>query len=301
MRGGHCGRDDEIRMKIVSYNIQFGRGLDGVIDLVRVCAAIRGADIACLHEVDQWWQRSGDCDQAAEIGGLLPTYYYAFGSSFDVDASSRAAHSAVVNRRRRHGNLILSRWPILSMRCLHLPKWHYEDRFNMQMTCVEAVVNAGGHALRIYNCHAGYLDAGERQMQFEYLARAIAAAPGERGAWSGRADIDGDDWSNGRQAPPMPAGALVCGDFNATPDSAELRQLLTATGLVDCWSLADTENRQSSTLRKGTSRDIDIAGKVDHILVTQELAGAVEAAAIDQRADGSDHKPVTAVLALRSE
>ena len=288
-------------MKIVSYNIQFGRGLDGEIDLVRTCRALRSADIACLQEVDQWWRRSGDCDQAAEIGGLLPTYFYVYGSSFDVDASARTAHSAVVNRRRRHGNLILSRWPILSMRCLHLPKWHYDDRFNMQMSCIEAVVDAGGQALRIYNCHAGYLDAGERQQQFAYLAQVIAAAPGERGAWSGRADIDGDDWSNRRSPPPMPASAVVCGDFNATPDSAEFRQLLESSGLVDCWSLADTGNRDSSTLRKGTSRDIDISGKIDHILVTPDLAETVEEAAIDQQADGSDHKPVSAELELPSE
>jgi endonuclease/exonuclease/phosphatase family metal-dependent hydrolase len=288
-------------MKIVSYNIQFGRGLDGEVDLVRVCRAIRGADIACLQEVDQWWQRSGFRDQAAEIGGLMPTYYYAFGASFDVDASAYTAHRAVVNRRRRHGNLILSRWPILSLRCLHLPKWHYEDRFNMQMSCVEAVMEVGGHAFRIYNCHAGYLAAGERQAQFEFLEQAIAAAPGERGAWSGRPDIDGDDWSNGRLAPPMPASALVCGDFNSTPDSAEFRQFLEVTGLVDCWSLADTDNRRSSSLRKGTSRDIDITGKVDHILVTPDLSGMVEAAAIDQQADGSDHKPVSAVLSMPSE
>jgi len=99
----------------------------------------------------------------------------------------------------------------------------------------------------------------------------------------------------------MPAGALVCGDFNAPPDSAEFRQLLDATGLVDCWTLADTENRESSTLRKGSSRDIDIAGKIDHILVTPELADYVDAAAIDEQADGSDHKPVSAVLELPSE
>jgi endonuclease/exonuclease/phosphatase family metal-dependent hydrolase len=71
-------------MKVASYNIQFGRGLDGVIDLVRSCQAIRGADIICLQEVDQGWKRSGDKDQAQEIAGLLPTYYYVYGSSFDV-------------------------------------------------------------------------------------------------------------------------------------------------------------------------------------------------------------------------
>jgi hypothetical protein len=31
-------------MRVISYNIQYGRGRDGVIDLVRSCNAIRGAD-----------------------------------------------------------------------------------------------------------------------------------------------------------------------------------------------------------------------------------------------------------------
>jgi endonuclease/exonuclease/phosphatase family metal-dependent hydrolase len=109
-------------MRVISYNIQYGRGRDGVIDLVRSCNAIRGADIICLQEVDQHWQRSGDLDQAAEISGLLPSYYAVYGSSFDVDASAPAAHGAITNRRRRHGNMILSRWPLLSMRILNLPK-----------------------------------------------------------------------------------------------------------------------------------------------------------------------------------
>ena len=92
-------------MKVASYNIQFGRGLDGVIDLVRTCSAIRGADIICLQEVDQGWKRSGEKNQDVEISGLMPSYYYVYGSSFDVDASSRAAHGAVINRRRRHGRI----------------------------------------------------------------------------------------------------------------------------------------------------------------------------------------------------
>ncbi len=128
-------------MRVVSYNIQFGRGLDGLVDLVRPCRAVRGADIICLQEVDQYWRRSGDSDQPAEISGLLPSYYAVYGSSFDVDASAPAAHGAVTNRRRRHGNMILSHWPILSMRTLNLPKQHYADKFNMHMTCLEAVID----------------------------------------------------------------------------------------------------------------------------------------------------------------
>ena len=75
-------------MRVISYNIQFGKCMDGRNDLARTSNVIRGADIICLQEVDQFWKRSGNCDQAAEIAGLLPTYYYVYGSSFDVVSRS---------------------------------------------------------------------------------------------------------------------------------------------------------------------------------------------------------------------
>lgn len=285
-------------MKVISYNIQFGRGLDGVVDLVRTCEAVRGADIICLQEVEQFWQRSGNADQPAEIAGLLPTYHCVYGSSFDVDASLRSAHGAVINRRRRHGNLVLSRWPILSSRCFNLPKTDYAKRFNMQMGFVECVIATEPEPMRVYNYHAGYLDADERIEQVSYFASVFARSPEEGGAWSGKLDIDRDDWSNRRAFPPMPRSAVVCGDFNAAPDTAEYRLLLESTGLLDCWSLTDVDHRCSSTLRKEISEDIRVAGKVDHILLTPNLAGGLREAGIDQVADGSDHRPVWIGLEL---
>ena len=285
-------------MKIISYNIQFGRGLDGVVDLVRTCDAIRGADIICLQEVDQWWRRSGYLDQAAAIGGLMPTYYYVYGSAFDVDASAPTAHHTIVNRRRRHGNMILSRWPIISMRTLSLPMRRYADLFNMRMTCLEAVVDTGTSILRVYNCHAGYLEAEERIAQMEYLGCLIAEAPTEGGAWSGRADIDGDDWSDGKAAPAMPQRVVLCGDLNSNPKSIEFGRLLELAGLTDCWLLVDPGNRESPTRHRETGDDIDSQGKIDHILVGADLRDGVLRVSIDEAAYGSDHKPVSAELAL---
>jgi endonuclease/exonuclease/phosphatase family metal-dependent hydrolase len=226
----------------------------------------------------------------------MPSYYYVYGSSFDVDASSRAAHGAVINRRRRHGNMILSRWPILSSRSLSLPKQHYADKFNMQMTCVEAVIDTGAIVTRIYSYHASYLDAAERLAQVTDFAGVFARSPVEQGAWSGKADIDGDDWSNQRKAPQMPQSAIVCGDFNAAPGTGEYGLLLESTGLNDCWALADPANRQSTTLKNETSEDIQVDGKVDHILITPDLCERLETVAIDDDADGSDHKPIRAIF-----
>lgn len=290
-------------MRIVSYNIQYGRGIDGRYDLARSCERLRGADIACLQEVEQFWQRSGDVDQPAEIARRLPEYYTVYGSSFDVDASRKTADGRVDNRRRRHGNLILSRWPILSSRSFDLPKRHYPDKFNMHMTCLEAVISieprtVGPRALRVYSYHAGYLESAERQAQVADFAARFVRAPDEGGAWSGKADIDGSDWGHGELAPPMPASAIVCGDFNCNPQSPEFGLLLELTGLVDCWSVVAADEANSPTLHNEGGEDVRVWGKIDHILVTPDLAGAIETVSIDHDCLASDHKPIELVLDL---
>lgn len=284
-------------MKVISYNIQYGKGMDGRFDLVRTCNRVRGADIICLQEVDQFWRRSGDVDQVAEISGLLPTCYYVFGSSFDVDASAAAAHGAVVNRRRRHGNMILSRWPILASRCFNLPKRYYTDKFNMHMCFLETVIACEPEPLRVYNYHAGYLESPERVDQIGEFSAVFNRACDEGGAWSGKADIDGVDWSNGKPPPPMPAEAIVCGDFNANIETDEYRLLLESTGLVDCWALADPERINAPTWKHERGEDVRMQGKIDHILTTPRLAERLTGVAIDHETDASDHKPIEARFA----
>jgi endonuclease/exonuclease/phosphatase family metal-dependent hydrolase len=279
-------------VEIVSYNIQFGRGLDRIIDLNRICLSVKGADIICLQEVEQGWQRSAEVDQPKLISEILPEYYTVFGSSFDVDNSVKNEQGHVVNRRRRHGVMILSAWPILSSRTFNLAKIHYADKFNMQMSFVEAVIEAEDKAIRIYNYHAGYLGSEERLNQVKQLVEAFQRSPGEHGAWSGKPDIDDDDWSNRKEKPEMPDTAIVCGDFNCSPDSSEYQYLIGNSDLVDCWSVSDPDNLNTSTRRRNISEDIKVAGKIDHIFVSQDLVDNVQRVMIDHEADGSDHKPV---------
>lgn len=42
-------------IRLVSYNIQYGTGLDGRVDLDRIVGEIDGADIICLQEVEAHW------------------------------------------------------------------------------------------------------------------------------------------------------------------------------------------------------------------------------------------------------
>jgi len=283
-------------MKILSYNIQFGRGLDRVYDLKRICETVKSADIICLQEVDAFWQRSGNVDQPELISELLPEFYSVFGASFDVDNSYKNQQGRVVNQRRRHGDMILSRWPIVSSRTFNLPKKHYADKFNMQMGFIEAVIQTETESLRIYNYHAGYQDIDERLEQIQCFGRIYRQSPREQGAWSGKADIDGDDWGNQTEAPMMPTKAIVCGDFNASYETAEYQYLIEQCGLTDCWRQLDPDNINTGTLKHEPTADIKISGKVDHILVSEELLDRVRSVAIDHEADGSDHKPVSCVI-----
>lgn len=285
-------------MEVVSYNIQFGRGLDRKIDLNRICQSIKDADIICLQEVEIGWKRSGDIDQPKAISEIFAEYYTVFGSSFDVDNSFKNEHGIIVNRRRQHGEMILSRWPILSSRTFNLTKTHHADKFNMQMGFVEAVIKIGNITLRVYNYHAGYLGSEERLNQVKQLVEAYQQSPGEQGAWSGKSDIDGDDWSNQEQAPEMPETAIVCGDFNCSPDSSEYQYLIDNSDLVDCWSVFDAPNLNTSTRRYGMTGDIKISGKIDHIFVSDDLVDCVQRVMIDHEAEGSDHNPVRCFLDL---
>ncbi|SVE16857.1 uncharacterized protein METZ01_LOCUS469711, partial [marine metagenome] len=70
-------------MKIVTYNIQFGCGRDGKVDLDRIIEAVRDADVIALQEVDRYWPRSGDIDQVKLIVDNFPIFDFAYGPGVD--------------------------------------------------------------------------------------------------------------------------------------------------------------------------------------------------------------------------
>jgi len=170
-------------MKLVSCNIQYGKGKDGRFDLARICAALEGADLIALQEVERHWPRSGEQDQPAEIARLLGGgYHAAYGPGFDVDASGGTPGT----RRRQFGNLVLSRWPILSTRHHLLPKMGLTRQFSLQRSVIEAVIAQPGSApLRVHSLHLSHVGDGDRAAQVERLLQLHREAPLEGGAWCG--------------------------------------------------------------------------------------------------------------------
>lgn len=101
--------EEPIRLRILSYNINHGEGIDARIDLNRITSVIRNAepDLVALQEVDRGMARTGRLDQAKLLAGRLGMEH-AFGENFEFLGGS-------------FGNAVLSRYPITEHRNHLLP------------------------------------------------------------------------------------------------------------------------------------------------------------------------------------
>ena len=94
-------------MRLVTYNIQYGIGLDGRFDLGRIADAVRGADLIALQEVSRNNPSNGGIDMVAGLCDLLPDYFHAYGAPFEVDMGSAVENGRAVTRSFQFGNDII--------------------------------------------------------------------------------------------------------------------------------------------------------------------------------------------------
>ena len=287
-------------MKIVSYNIQYAIGKDDQYDLNRIVNAVRGADIIALQEIERNYGPPDGPSQPEDIAELLPEYYWVFDAAFNIDGSELDQDGRILNRRRQHGQMLLSRWPIMSKRYYPLPRLFIDSEFNMQMGVLEGVLATPVGELRVYDVHFGSVSSEERQQQANFLLALVRDAPSQGGgAWTGAANESPHrDWSAGMSQPPMPEQAVVLGDFNMQPDSPEYEIFATTMNgnneplLTDIWSQM---NPGSSVLtwhpnpaRPGNHQ----AARLDYCFITSELVTRASSSWVDEAADGSDHQPL---------
>jgi endonuclease/exonuclease/phosphatase family metal-dependent hydrolase len=288
-------------VKIVSYNIHYAIGKDDRYDLERVVDAVRGADIIALQEVERHYDTPRSPSQPEDIGALLPDYYWVYDAAFDVDCSERRADGRVDNRRRQHGQMLLCRWPILARRYFPLPRIYIASEFNMQMGVLEGIVDTPGGALRVYNLHFGSVAAAERELQAGSVLELVREAPARGGAWSGpNGEFSERDWCAGNPEPPMPAAAIVLGDFNMVPGSTEYQMLCGATDndgaplLTDLWALLNPGRKAVSWHSNPSKPGPAGSALLDYCLASPKLAARARTCWIDSAAAGSDHQPLWA-------
>jgi endonuclease/exonuclease/phosphatase family metal-dependent hydrolase len=98
-----------VTLRILSYNIHHGEGMDGRVDLARIAEVIRGVDpdLVALQEVDVRTQRTGGVDQALELARLTGMHVL-YGATMPY-------------QKGQYGNALLSRWPAAGFRNHALP------------------------------------------------------------------------------------------------------------------------------------------------------------------------------------
>lgn len=122
-------------IKVLSYNIRHGLGMDGKIDISRMAAALSAwdADIICLQEVDVNRPRSSSVHQPDYLADQL-NMHAVFGPAINYD-------------RGAYGNAILSRFPIVQSSNHVLPAP------DPKRALLEARFEIQGKLLRLCNTH----------------------------------------------------------------------------------------------------------------------------------------------------
>lgn len=243
-------------LRIMTYNVHGCRGMDGVFAPHRIARVIarEQPDVICLQEVDRARARSGAVDQIQVIAEQLEL-------EFDFH------HVATVDAGT-FGNAVLSPHPLSRVKAGPLPSAErVQGVLQLEPRGVLWVaLELDGVRVNVLNTHLSILE-WERRLQVEALL--------------------GPSWlGDSRTA----SHTILCGDFNAAPDSWAVRRLL---------------ERMRATVRPEESRTFGMrtwTGKtplrrIDHVLVTDPLQVRevrVPRSRVSRMA--SDHLPVVVDL-----
>jgi endonuclease/exonuclease/phosphatase family metal-dependent hydrolase len=107
--------------RVVAWNIERGKELDGQIEVLRSDPYLREADVLLLTELDVGMARSGNRDVPGELARALGMHY-AFAPCYLslVKGSGVERETNGENDLGLHGNAILSRYPLRNARMLPL-------------------------------------------------------------------------------------------------------------------------------------------------------------------------------------
>lgn len=281
-------------MKLVSWNIQWARGCDGRVSTGRIADIVRAwcdADVICLQEVavgfDTLPGMQGE-DQVAQFGALFPDFTAVF-----APGSDRLADDG---RRLQFGNLTLSRFPVLAVWRRLLP-WPADDSVpGMQRAVAEVTVATPSGPLRVLNTHLEYYSATQRMAQVEALRALSAEALAHL-----RAPARSKDTNPAFLPPSRPAAALLCGDFNCEPQSAE-HAWLTAPAdeagadWIDLWTHCHGSQPHAHTVGLHGADWPDHPYCCDFALATPALLPRVIGIDVNAGTDASDHQPLRVEL-----
>jgi endonuclease/exonuclease/phosphatase family metal-dependent hydrolase len=276
-------------MRLITWNIQWGKGCDGAVDLARIVSAARSladADIFCFQEVsDGFASMDGGVDQSAQLSALLPEHRAVFRPAVETIDSQGRAH--------RFGNMTLSRLPVLQV-ASHLLPWPQDNSVrSMRRQALEVTVQAAFGPLRVTNTHLEYYSVAQRDAQIGRLLDLQQEASTYRQAADEREPY-------GRQL--IAASGILCGDFNfdvSDPQHAMLHaSVRPGSNYRDAWTLRYPDRRHAPTCGIHDHAQWKHGPDCrDFIFVSEDLAGRIRHVEVEGETAASDHQPVLIEIA----
>ncbi len=276
-------------MKIVSWNIQWGRGADGRVALKRTADLLRSldADVICLQEVAINMQGLAGAqaeDGVAILRAMLPGYEAAYAAAVDIPDD----HGG----RMCFGNLTLVR-PPLGQVWRHLLPWPADTAFPaMQRACLEVVVAAPTRTIRILNTHLEYYSERVRLAQ----AKRLVALGGEAEALAVEPPAVKRGSSPAFAPRPRPSAAVLCGDMNCEPGSIAYHAVLQGGLWYDTWPLVHDGVSHSPTVGLHEAEWPDRAYCCDYFFVSAAARASVRQVRVVEDTAASDHQPIVLEL-----
>ena len=266
-----------MNLRILTYNIHWGVGTDGVYDLSRVAHTIRqsGADVVALQEVHAATKRFAE-NQLEVLAALCGMPHHTLGATMRGYPQCPPAHAG----HGEYGNALLSRWPLTDIRVMHFTRGAGFSRSQEPRGAVYARVQLPGmvEAPYVLSTHLGCDITGYEQCAaVPELLAAAEVLRGEKG------------------------GVMLCGDFNA---GAWRRcvQMVLEKGWGDSWLNAPGQAR--SYLTGCTMPSYFPVTRIDYIFYNNsgwKLTASMVLAGLAGRGatvHPSDHFPVLATFTL---
>lgn len=149
-------------LTVMTYNIHFGKGRDGRVDLERIANTIRanGAQVVALQEVERRVPRSGMTHQARDLARILGMDYV-YAPNLGIGQLG-------------YGNAILSAFPILDWESTSFPG--VRERRGI----VRASLDVGeGQIIQVFCTHLSF-DPSEIDVQYRLAMEFIERFPDEK-------------------------------------------------------------------------------------------------------------------------
>ena len=244
---GPYGTLIDTRLRVLTWNLWWRFGpWEARRPAISASLARLDADVICLQEV---WDDGDVCFSQELADGL--GFHHVYGARLVLDGV-------------RFGNAVLSRWPIVVNDVLELPADPSADE---QRVCVRADIEGPRGTLQVFSTHLNWRfdQSAIRQDQVRAICSFIASSRPE----------------GGRTHPPV-----LCGDFNADPDSDEMRMLTGKAAtpvdkLVfhDAWDVAGQASSSSATgatwsnANPYAALDLEPDRRIDYVFVGWPKAG----------------------------